>query len=268
MDPTDNTPTVNATKVPPPNYGVSLTIMFFVGVLIGFLGRPLMMKNENVAQPPEQKIVEVVVTATPDPNQATAPAKVAEADQAKSAPSLMDMVLADARHFQGNENATVTLIEFSDFRCGYCGRFTAETLKQIRQEYIETGKVRFVFKHLAFLGPESVQAAEATECASEQDKFWLFHDYLFQDLITNHTALNVEVLTSMAEKLGLQASSFKTCLDSGRYSGRISQDTMAAQGMGVRGTPGFLVNGVFLSGAQPFEVFQQIIEEKLKASGK
>ncbi len=247
-----------------PHYGFALIIMFIVGLLTGFLGRPLVMKTE-----PEfiEKIV--VVTATPEPGQTAVAQNNASTEKSDNpTPSLMDLVLSDARHFQGNDQAPVTIVEYSDFRCGYCGRFSTETLPQIRKEYVETNKVRFVYKHLPFLGPESIQAAEASECATEQEKFWPLHDFLFADLATNHTALNAEVLTAMAGKIGLETTAFKSCLDSGRYSGRISQDTMAAQGLGVRGTPGFLVNGIFLSGAQPFEVFQQVIEEQLKAKGK
>jgi protein-disulfide isomerase len=138
-------------------------------------------------------------------------------------------------------------------------------LGRIRKEYVETGKVRFVYKHFAILGPESNRAAEASECAAEQKAFWPFHDLVFQDQHDNRSSLTQEKLTSMAEEIGLETAAFEECLTSGRYSPQISREAQTAQALGLRGTPGFLINGLFINGAQPFEVFQQVIEEQLAA---
>lgn len=135
-------------------------------------------------------------------------------------------------------------------------------MSRIRTEYIDTGKVRFVYKHFAILGPESSRAAEASECAAEQDEFWAFHDTTFEQ---QHSTLNQETLVGIAGELGLNTTAFEECLTSGKYSLQISRESQAVQALGVRGTPGFLVNGLFVSGAQPFEVFEQIIEEQLAA---
>jgi len=140
-------------------------------------------------------------------------------------------------------------------------------LSRIREEYIDTGKVRFVYKHFAILGPESSRSAEASECAAEQYEFWNFHDLVFSDQATNRSSLDQTQLTSLAEQIGLDSEAFQTCLSSGKYSLQIARESQAIQSLGVRGTPGFLVNGVFISGAQPFEVFEQIIEEQLTAAG-
>lgn len=125
------------------------------------------------------------------------------------------------------------------------------------------GKVRFVYKQFAILGPESNRAAEASECAAEQDAFWPFHDKVFADQYANHSTLNDEFLINLATSLELDSATFKSCLESGRYTDQVERESQMVQALGVRGTPAFLVNGLFISGAQPFEVFQQTIDEQL-----
>lgn len=136
-------------------------------------------------------------------------------------------------------------------------------MPRIREQYVNTGKVRFSYKHFAILGPESTRAAEASECANEQSQFWPFHDLTFADQTTTRSSLNADRLTELAGQLGLDTTAFRACLDSGRYTSQITQESLSVQSLGVRGTPAFLVNGVFISGAQPFDVFQQVIEEQL-----
>lgn len=126
--------------------------------------------------------------------------------------------------------------------------------------------MKYVYKHFAILGPESNRAAEASECAAEQDAFWPYHDRIFADQNDTHSSLNQEKLVSIAEDLGLNTSAFTDCLSSGRYSLQISRESQTAQALGLRGTPGFLINGLFINGAQPFDVFRQIIDEQLAAA--
>ena len=133
-------------------------------------------------------------------------------------------------------------------------------MSRIREEYVATGKVRFVYKHFAILGPESNRSAEASECAAEQEKFWEYHDRLFQNA---GAAFSPEKLTEIAAQVGLDSAAFAACLGSSRYAAQISQESLSVQSLGVRGTPAFLLNGIFISGAQPFEAFQQIIDEQL-----
>ena len=132
---------------------------------------------------------------------------------------------------------------------------------------MDTGKVQFVYKHFSILGAESTRSAEASECAAEQDAFWPFHNLVFADQQENHSSLTDEKLVSVAAELGLDTDAFGECLSSNQYQALIQQDTQIVQSLGVRGTPGFLVNGVFISGAQPFEVFQQLIDEQLALVG-
>lgn len=232
--------------------GLAVTLLaFLAGLALGYLGRPLVTPD---------KVVEVIVTATPD----GAPG-AAQSEETES-PNLMDSILKEVDHIQGETNAPVTIIEFSDFKCGYCGLFAVETLPQIRQTYVDTGKVRFAYKNMAVQGPESTRAAEASECAAEQGNFWGVHDAIFADQATVRSELSNETLIAMAGKLNLDTAAFKTCLESGRYKGKVSKDTLSAQSLGVRGTPSFLINDVFFTGAQPYESFQQIIDEQLKAA--
>jgi len=128
--------------------------------------------------------------------------------------------------------------------------------------------VRFVYKNFAILGQESSYAAQASECAAEQELFWEFHDFVFLDQATNRSSLSREGLIAMANDIGLDEADFAECLNSGRYASQVSQSTLSIQSLGVRGTPGFVINGIYISGAQPFEVFQQVIDEQLALLGE
>lgn len=122
--------------------------------------------------------------------------------------------------------------------------------------------------HFAFLGEESGWAAEASECAAEQDAFWEYHDLLFERQSgENQGAFNKDILKGFAEELGLDTAAFNECLDSGRYADVVANQTQTAQAVGVRSTPAFLINGTPVVGAQPFENFQTIIEQKLEEAG-
>lgn len=124
--------------------------------------------------------------------------------------------------------------------------------------------VRFGYQHFAFLGLESEWAAEASECASEQDAFWAYHDLLFSRWAgENRGAFSKDNLKKFAAELDLDASAFNACLDSGKYTSIVRAERATIQSLGVRGTPAFLVNGRPLVGAQPFEVFQQVIESEI-----
>ena len=119
--------------------------------------------------------------------------------------------------------------------------------------------------HFAFLGPESFTAAEASECAADQDEFWAFHDLVYEAQ-QNKTvdALDSESLKKLATEIGLDTDDFNECLDSGKYTDIIRTQTSTAQSLGVRSTPAFLINGIPILGAQPFENFQEIIEQELE----
>lgn len=251
--------------------GMGVTLLAVaLGAILGYLARPALEpvtgSVADISLPAQGPVAIQAPPAQPDnagesETQANAPALEDNPAPSAPTPTIMDFVLSDARHFQGSPNAPVTLIEFSDFKCPFCGRFSTETLPQIREQYINTGQVRFVYKHFAILGPESNRIAEATECAAEQGQFWEYHDRIFAD---QASAFDDAKLADLASELGLDTTAFGECLASGRYTSQIQRESQAVSAMGMRGTPSFLINGIFTYGAQPFEAFQQVIEEQLK----
>jgi protein-disulfide isomerase len=169
-----------------------------------------------------------------------------------------------AGNTMGDEKAPIHIIEYGDFQCPFCLRFWRETEPQLIEEYVNTGQVYFEFRAFPVVGPESYLAAEGAYCAGDQGNFWEFHDTLF----TNWTGENVgdytrENLLRYAESLSLDMDEFEECLDSGKYTEAVEQDKEAGEADGVSATPTFIINGVKVEGAQPFEVFQHIIEEML-----
>ena len=173
---------------------------------------------------------------------------------------------------KGKGTAKVAVIEFSDYQCPFCSRYSRDTLPQLAAEYIDTGKVKYVFRDfpLAF-HKQAFKAAEAAHCAGDQGKFWEMHDTLFQ----NQSALAPEQLAGHAEALGLDGSAFRTCLDSGRHAADVNKDLADGGAAGVTGTPAFLVGVIQpdgrvkvvkrLSGARPYADFKAAIDGALGA---
>ncbi|RME53646.1 DsbA family protein [Candidatus Woesearchaeota archaeon] len=168
--------------------------------------------------------------------------------------------LMDDDPVKGNPDAPVTIVEFSDYQCPFCGRHFQQTYPQLVKDYIDTGKVKLVYRDFPLsFHPEAQKAAEAAECAGEQGKYWEMHDKLFQ----NQQSLGVANYKKWARELGLDGSKFDTCLDSGKMANEVKKDMADGQAAGVRGTPSFFINGRPVRGAQPFSVFQGIIEDEL-----
>jgi protein-disulfide isomerase len=166
---------------------------------------------------------------------------------------------------KGNVNAKVTVVEFADYQCPYCEQFFTQVTTPLIKDYVDTGKVRFVYRDYAFLGQESGWAAEATRCANDQGKYWQFHDYLFSHQKgENQGAFSKDNLKIIAKTLKLNTTQFNSCLDSGKYTAEVAQDLADGQAVGVNGTPASFINGKMLNGAQPYETFKAAIEEELK----
>jgi protein-disulfide isomerase len=158
----------------------------------------------------------------------------------------------------GSPSAPVTLVEFSDFQCPFCQR-VAPTLKQVQETYGD--KVRVVWKDfpLTQIHPQAFKAGEAAHCAADQGKFWEYHDRLF----ANQQALQPSDLKKHAADLGLDATTFASCLDSSKYGERVRDGVALGSRLGVNSTPTIYINGRVLSGAQPYETFAAVIEEEL-----
>ena len=137
-------------------------------------------------------------------------------------------------------------------------------MNRIREEYINTGKVRFIFRNYATLGPESIKAAEGSECAADQDAFWAYHDLLFEDQVQNHSRVLDDYLIALAENIGLDTVAFKECLNSAGYDDTVIELSLKIKSRGVRGVPGFLINGQYIAGTLPFDDFQKYIEQELE----
>ena len=171
--------------------------------------------------------------------------------------------------YRGNPNASVTLLELSDFQCPYCARHTLQTGPLLYEAYIATGKVKHVFvQHpLASLHPQAPKAAEASLCAAKQGAkdFWLMHDLLFEKSEEWSGQENLtELFKGYAAELGLDTAAFVTCLESGETAAQVQSELERGEALGVSGVPAFFINDWFISGAQSFEEFQRVIEAVLK----
>jgi protein-disulfide isomerase len=169
---------------------------------------------------------------------------------------------------EGDPDAPITVIEFSDYGCPFCRRYVGTTYPIIKQEYIDTGKIYYVFKDfpIAQLHPQAHIASEAAECSGEQGKYWVMHDTLFSAPSEWDTteATAREVFAVYAERIGLDTPRFDDCMAQGRYRAGISSNMAEGRRMGVTGTPTFIVNGKLLVGAQTAEVFQRVLDREIK----
>jgi protein-disulfide isomerase len=180
----------------------------------------------------------------------------------------------------GDPNAPIVIEEFSDFQCPFCERFHEETEPLLRQYYIDTGQVRFVYRsmgnwvsgNIGGANTESQDAALAMYCAGDQNKFWEMHAHLFANVLGENVGSFADRrLKLIAETAGLDMGQFNSCYDSGKYEDRVQQDLEDGRAAGINGTPAFLikytVNGEerskLIEGAQPFTVFQQELEAAL-----
>jgi protein-disulfide isomerase len=191
----------------------------------------------------------------------------AAGDQAMNA-----MVSTDGEPFRGQKNAKLTLVEFSEFQCPFCGRHVRETFPQLDKEYIQTGKVKYVWRDLPLetLHKNAFKASEAAHCAGEQGKFWEMHDRLF----ANQNSLEPAMLTAHAQAIGVDAKKFQSCLDSDKYATDIRKDISDANKLGITGTPTTVIGMTqandpkikivrVIRGAQGYNAFKAAFDELL-----
>jgi len=173
-------------------------------------------------------------------------------------PSKVYTVSTAGAPYKGAEDAKVTVVEFSDFQCPFCSR-VGPTLERLIQDY--PGDVKVVYRHLPLSFHKQAQgAAEASEAAHRQGKFWEMHDNLF----ANQRSLSDEKYVEWAGELGLDVEKFKQDLKSAPVQNRINKDKQDAASLGVSGTPGFFINGRFLSGAKPYDEFKTLVDQALE----
>jgi protein-disulfide isomerase len=195
------------------------------------------------------------------PRQTVAPAPAAGgAQQAPPAAQVFEVGFRQA-NTTGAENAPVTIVEYSDFNCGYCRQFYNTTFQQVIDEYVKNGTVKVSYKHYPFLADSSLPKAQVAECAAQQGKFWDVHNVLFAGQIGGNTADELaKQAVALAPSIGMDAASFDACMKDQSVVARILKDAEEARGVGITGTPSFLINGKLLVGAQPFAAFRLAIE--------
>jgi protein-disulfide isomerase len=164
----------------------------------------------------------------------------------------------------GSPTAPITLQVWEDFQCPFCKQVNLDALDTVERTYVDSGQVRIEFHHYAFLGAESIAAAEASECANEQHQFWPYHDALFATQAgENRGAFSTAKLKQLARATGLDTTAFDSCLDSGRYRQVVQDERREGQRLGISSTPTFFVNGQIIKGMQPFAVFRDAIDQAL-----
>jgi len=222
-------------------------------------------QNKAQIQQPKEQIAERIKGYLEQQNQMKARqefyAKLEEKYKVEKKLEPIRVEVAATGPARGPDSAPVTIVEFSDFQCPYCGKLTP-TLKAIEQKY--GNKVRIVFRQFPLNFHQFAQkAAEASLCAADQGKFWEMHDALF----ANQQALAVEQLKAKATELGLNADQFNSCLDSGKTTAAIQADMKDGAAAGVQGTPAMFINGRFINGAVPLEQITSVIDDELKRKG-
>ena len=169
----------------------------------------------------------------------------------------------------GNPKAKVTLVEFSDFQCPFCRSFWSEAFQQIKKEYIDTGKVRFVYRDFPLSFHQgAVPAAQGAECADDQGKFWEMHDKMFQEQAKQGGGTvqfsDVDVKKWAGQVAGLDLGKWNECFNSNKYQSEVEKDFKDGTSYGVSGTPTTFINGTALIGAQPFSAFKAEIDKLLQ----
>jgi protein-disulfide isomerase len=208
--------------------------------------------------------------------------KAMQADLARKPPAAQRQVPTtanvsiDGDPMLGSADAPLTLVEFSDYQCPFCRRFFDNTLPALKKEFIDTGKLRYVFRDFPLdrIHKQARKAAEAARCAGAQGEYWAMHDLLFK----NNGAMAIDDLKRYARLLdGMDGVAFDACLDQGKYAAEVQKGYRDGAAAGVRGTPGFVlgkptaegtIQGIFIRGARPASYFRTEIERLLAQTGK
>ena len=166
----------------------------------------------------------------------------------------------------GDPNAPITILEWGDYQCTFCYKFHQETLNKIDEEYIKTGKVKIIFKDFPLNGPDSKLAAEATYCAHDQNKYWQYHNQLYENWAGERTGwITIEALSGFAKTIDLDIVEFNKCLDENKYENKINSIYEFGNEIGINATPSFLVFNdqkiIKIRGNQPLEVFLKTFDE-------
>jgi protein-disulfide isomerase len=232
------------------NYVIIAISCFAVGLIVGVFAYDRIAQNnrEENAELINNAVSAMVAALPQSPTRAPTPD-----------PNMRYDVSDAGNPAIGPADAPITIIEFGDFNCHYCKRFFDDTLSPLLDAY--EGRIHFVFRDFPILGPDSIQAALAAECADDQGQFWGFHNLVYQDQI-----LTRDNFLAYAADLDMDVDTFTTCLDDAVHQDEITTDYLAGSQLGVGGTPTFFINGKILVGAQPYNSFVTIIEAELNST--
>lgn len=182
----------------------------------------------------------------------------------------LEMFTKNGSPYLGDPNATITLVEFGDYQCFFCNKYFHDTEHNILTNYVETGKVKVIFKDYTIIGPDSITAAHAAHCANDQGKFWEYHDTLYNNWAgENNGWASSKNLLQFAQNIELDIDDFSECMLNEIHTYIITNSNSDAQSLGLTGTPAFFVIGsdnqvTKISEAQPYEVFKGIFDSELK----
>jgi len=174
------------------------------------------------------------------------------------------MLIQNGSPILGDPNAKITVVEFGDYQCTYCHLFHENTKDTFLQQYVNTGKVNFVFRDFPLNGPDSVLAAEGSYCADDQSKYWQYHDELYKNWAGEKTGwVNQKSLDRFATTVGLDLDKFDKCMSDKKYEQKVLDNQKFGEKIGIDGTPSFIIFGgkniTKIVGAQPISVFQQVL---------
>jgi len=241
-------------------YNRLIMAIISVAIISAFLGGYVV--GGETAEPKEIIIKEAVQVS-----------QAKQTTQEQFGPQIIRNISLDDDPMKGDPNASITIVEFSDFQCPFCAKFHETTLPQIEQNYISTGKVNFVYRDFPIqsIHPNAVTASLASECSDDQGKFWEIHDMIFKNQ-RNWQGLEIaesaNLFKEYAIDIGLDMDEFDSCMTSGKHFEEIQNDLNDGRTYGVTGTPGFFVGNekigfTKLIGAQPYSSFQKVIEQQL-----
>ena len=191
-------------------------------------------------------------------------------DQIEPAKITIDTFVSNGSSILGNPNAPITLVEFGDYQCHYCNVFFQSIEKDILKNYVDTGKVKIIFKDYNIIGEDSVIASQGAHCANDQGLFWEYHDILYSNWTgENNGWASPENLAIFAQQIGLNMNKWSECMKKGSHSQIILKSNDDARALELTGTPAFfIINSegkvTKLFGAQPFEVFKKIFDNQLE----
>jgi protein-disulfide isomerase len=176
------------------------------------------------------------------------------------------MLMQNGSPLLGESNAKITIVEFGDYQCTYCHLFHENTKDVLIQQYVNTGKVNFVFRDFPLNGPDSVLAAEASYCADDQNKYWQYHDELYKNWGGEKTGwVNQKSLDKFATTVNLDLDKFDKCISDKKYEQKVLDNQRFGEKIGIDGTPSFIIFGgkdiTKIVGSQPISVFQQVLDK-------